>query len=369
MLLNFNELTLEVKAATNQTIIGSKRNLADVTICTRALLDDQPFYVDESRRAFFTPLESSKYKSSHSLTIPIKYLDKKLGVINFTDFETDDTLDKGKVQQLINLTKHLAVHLYAPLTKEQLESKIRQFEDANKRLIDMDELKTNLTNFIVHDLKGPITTVMANLDMLSYQPLTAEQLDCVTLAMDDIYKLQEMVLNILDVQKMEQGKSTIYRDETDIKTLIQRELDPFKNLLSLKNIELKLDGVSSHLCYIDEILIGRVMTNLFRNALEYSPAGGKISITTDYDDRKKELVVRISDQGKGIPDDLKGKIFDKFYQTKNNIKRIKTSTGLGLAFCKFAINAHGGNIWVEDSEAGGATFVFNILETLPERED
>jgi len=78
MIINPDDLTLEVKAATNHEIIGLKRKLCDVTISTRALIDDTPFYSDEKRRSFFTPLDSSQYSSEFSVSIPIKYLDKNL---------------------------------------------------------------------------------------------------------------------------------------------------------------------------------------------------------------------------------------------------------------------------------------------------
>jgi signal transduction histidine kinase len=231
--------------------------------------------------------------------------------------------------------------------------------------MELDELRTNLTGFIVHDLKGPITTIMANLDMLNYEPLTPQQFEYVNLATEDVYKMQNMVLNILDVLKLEEGKIMIYREETDIYTLAKREITSLKNVLSRRNIELEFEG-GSHICYIDENLIGRVVTNLLRNAIEHSPDGGKIRLNIQYHDSQKETRVSIADQGKGVPDDLKEKIFDKFFQVEGETKQRKTSTGLGLTFCKLVVNAHGGDIWVEDSEDRGSRFVFALPETLKE---
>lgn len=365
MIINPDDLTLEVKAATNPEIIGLKRKLCDVTISTRALIDDKPFYSDEKRRSFFTPLESSQYSSEFSLSIPIKYLDKKLGVINLTDSKDGKPFTKEQETTAIDIVEHLAPYIYAAQTKDMLERKVKKLEETNKRLMELDELKTNLTSFIVHDLKGPITTIMANLDMLNYEPLTPQQFEYVNLAMEDVYKMQNMVMNILDVLKLEEGKIMIYREETDIYTLAKREIAPLRNVLSRRNIELSLEG-NSHICYIDENLIGRTITNLLRNAIEHSPDGGKIRLKIQYHDGQKETRISIADQGKGIPDDLKEKIFDKFFQMEGETKLRKTSTGLGLTFCKLVINAHGGDIWVEDSENGGAKFVFTLPDTIKE---
>ncbi len=365
MIVSPEDLTLEVKASTNPEIIGLKRKLCDVTIATRALIDDEPFHSDGKRRSFFKPLEFSQYSSEDSLSVPIKYFDKKLGVINLTDSEGGRPFTIEQEVIATDIAQHLAPYIYAEQTKELLEKKVKQLESANKQLVELDELKTSLTSFIVHDLKGPITTIMANLDMLNYEPLTPQQFEYVNLAAEDVYKMQNMVMNILDVLKLEEGKIRIYREETDIYTLSKREITSLKNVLSRRNIELAVEG-NSHICYIDENLIGRVITNLLRNAIEHSPDRGRISLTIQYHENKKETVISIADRGKGVPDEMKDRIFDKFFQMEGETKQRKTSTGLGLTFCKLVVNAHGGNIWVEDSGDGGAKFIFTLPETLKE---
>ncbi len=365
MIVSPEDLTLEVKASTNPEIIGLKRKLCDVTIATRALIDDEPFHSDGKRRSFFKPLEFSQYSSEDSLSVPIKYFDKKLGVINLTDSEGGRPFTIEQEVIATDIAQHLAPYIYAEQTKELLERKVKQLESANKQLVELDELKTSLTSFIVHDLKGPITTIMANLDMLNYEPLTPQQFEYVNLAAEDVYKMQNMVMNILDVLKLEEGKIRIYREETDIYTLSKREITSLKNVLSRRNIELAVEG-NSHICYIDENLIGRVITNLLRNAIEHSPDRGRISLTIQYHENKKETVISIADRGKGVPDEMKDRIFDKFFQMEGETKQRKTSTGLGLTFCKLVVNAHGGNIWVEDSGDGGAKFIFTLPETLKE---
>ncbi|MBI3592902.1 MAG: GAF domain-containing protein [Nitrospirae bacterium] len=365
MIINPDDLTLEVKAATNPALIGLKRRLSDVTISTRALLDDVPFHADKRRLSFFMPADCTKYASCHSLSIPIKYQNKKIGVLNLTDSKNSRRLTKRQEALAVEIIEHLAIYIYAAQTKELLERKIKKFEDAMTELMRLDELKTSLTSFIVHDLKGPISTIMANLDMMSYEPLAPQQFEYVNLALTDVYRMQRMVMNILDVLKLEEGKIKIFREETDIYTLAKREMASFKNLLSMRNIEIMLEG-NSHLCYIDENLIGRAISNLLINAIEHSPDRKEIVLRIQYDAAEKETVVSVSDRGIGIPDELKGKIFDKFFQVEEGKMQRKTTTGLGLTFCKLVVNAHGGDIRVEDAEEGGARFVFTLPETLKE---
>jgi K+-sensing histidine kinase KdpD len=362
MLINYDEMTVEVKAATNESIVGFSRNLSDVTISTRAILDNEPFHVGSGDRSFFDELESSNYQSEYSLSIPIRHLDKRLGVVNFTDFEDSGKIDPETERRAVDLIKHFAAYLYAVLSREQLETKVRKLEDANTELRSLNEMKTSLTGFIIHDLKGPISTIVANLDMMGYDPMTPEQSECLNLATEDVYRMQNMVMDMLDVMKMEEGAIAIYREDTDIRDLVEREAASFENLLSRKNIRLDVNAISRSL-YIDGDLIGRVLINLVRNAISYAPEGGVITVSAGYNSESKETVVSVADQGKGIPVEMREKIFEKYCRCENGSSVVK-GTGMGLTFCKMIVEAHGGLIWVEDSESGGAKFVFTLPETL-----
>lgn len=363
MIIKQEDLSLEVRASTNPAIIGCKKKLSEVSISTRALLDDEPFLLDEKRQAFFQPQDSSKYSVQRALSIPIKYLNKKVGVINFADMENNQPFTKEQELLATRLAEYLSPFIYATQTTELLEKKVKSLEEANKRFKELDELKANLTAFIVHDLKGPISTIMANLDMLNYEELTPQQFEYVNLATEDVNKMLGMVMNILDVLKLEEGKIKIYREETDIYALARREAEANKNVLSRRNLEMVLEG-EPLLCYIDELLTGRVIQNLLRNAIDYSPEGGKITLSVRRDKDRKEIVVSIADAGKGVPDDQKEKVFDKFFQINEESQDRKASTGLGLTYCKLVVDAHGGNIRVEDAVGGGAKFLFTIPETL-----
>jgi signal transduction histidine kinase len=363
MIINREQLTLEVRASTNEAIIGLKRELSDVTIATRAIIDDKPFHVASGERSFFDKLDSSAYQSDYSLSVPVKYLDRKLGVINFTDFASTAERDDEIERRAMAIIRHFAAYLSAELGREELETKIGKLEEANQKLQQLGELKTNLTGFIIHDLKGPISTIMANLDMLGYDPLTPEQSEYLGLATEDVFRMQNMVMDILDVMKLEDGAISIFREDVDIKTLIEKEAASFANIIARKNIALEINA-ESHVSYLDENLIGRVIVNILRNAIAHSPDGGRIIISACYDDRPKEVAVSISDQGCGIPEDMREKIFEKYCRSDEDLKSAKIGTGMGLTFCRLVVAAHGGNIWAGGAESGGAKFVFTLPETL-----
>ncbi|MBF0329181.1 MAG: hypothetical protein HQL10_08480 [Nitrospirae bacterium] len=364
MAVNSEEQALEVVASTKRELIGSKRKLSDVTISTRALLDNTPLTTNPETLSYFQPLEASKFKCHYSINIPFSFLDKRLGVLILSDPNNGVSLSVEQEASAIKLARHIAPYIYAIQGKGLLESKLAKNEEMFRQLQEADGLKTDLVNFIVHDLKGPISTIMANLDMLSYEELTELQLEYLNIATSDIYKLQRMVMNILDVSKLEDGKVKIYRDEVDIYDLINRETSSCKNSLNQRNIQLNIEG-ASHICYIDESLIGRVLANLLFNAIDYSPEGAVMNVILHYDADKHESVISISDQGTGVQDEFKEKIFEKFFQVHSETSQRKATTGLGLTFCKLVVTAHGGRIWIEDTPGGGATFKLTLPEKLP----
>jgi two-component system sensor histidine kinase KdpD len=363
MLINYDDMTVEVRAATNPAVVGFSRNLSDVTISTRAILDNEPFHVGSGGRSFFDELDATKYRSEYSISIPIRHFDKRLGVVNFTDFSDTGAVDPGAERRAVELIKHFAAYLYAVLSREQLEKKVARLEESNSELRELNDMKTSLTGFIIHDLKGPISTIVANLDMMGYDPLTPEQAECLSLATEDIFRMQNMVMDMLDVMKMEEGAVAIYREDHDIRSLIEREAAQFANLLARRNMRIEIDAVSRSI-YIDGDLIGRVLVNLLRNAVYHAPEGSLITAAAWYNAESREVVVSVSDQGKGIPPEMRERIFEKYCRLGNGGGMGKGS-GMGLTFCKLIVEAHGGFIWVEDADTGGARFVFTLPEMLP----
>ena len=110
----------------------------------------------------------------------------------------------------------------------------------------------------------------------------------------------------------------------------------------------------------DKNILYRVITNLVDNAIKYSNADGKIAVEASYGKKENELLFCISDEGPGIPEEYREKIFQSFFTIDRGNNEITNSTGIGLSFCKLAIEAHGGKIWVEENSHGGSRFYFTL---------
>lgn len=238
--------------------------------------------------------------------------------------------------------------------RKQMEEELSR---TNERLIELDRMKSDLTHFIVHDMKGPLSSVMTNIELLGMKRPAPEEAEYLNLALSDVHKLQRMAHNILDVLVSEENPMSVRMEETDIGALIAGEASSFRTMASLRGIEMSIDG-NRAFCRLDPALISRTVSNLLMNAFENTPDGGRVSVSFGIDKTGTELTVSVSDRGKGVPDVLKERIFDKFFRVCCGAS--SSGRGLGLAFCGMAVNSHGGRIWVEDAPGGGARFVFML---------
>lgn len=362
MLIDYNEMAIEVAASTNPKIVGLKRKLSDVSISTMALVENEALWIDNQSRNYFQSLDSSKYESSSSLSIPIKYFDKKLGVMNLTDFQDIKAFVEEDIEVVKELVSMVSPMIFSEIASLNCSDYARRLENKHNQLIELDRMKTELINFIVHDLKGPISVVIANLDMLSYDDLTEQQAELVNLAYEETEKLQRMVLNILDVQKLEEAKISILREETDLNEVVLQQVRSLSGILRRRKIE--VDVVGSHaICYIDVELIGRTITNILLNAIEHSPDNSRITVKVSLDENN-DVILSVEDMGGGIPEDMLEKVFDKYFQALVEGRTYtKTSTGLGLTFCKLVVDAHGGSIGVENTTKG-ALFTIRLPQNV-----
>ena len=168
-----------------------------------------------------------------------------------------------------------------------------------------------------------------------------------------------MIQNLLDVAKMEEEKLELRKEPVDIAALILDRLQHFEALAvtEKKTITASVDK-SIPPVNMDKSLIERVINNLLTNALHHTSSGGVIKLGVKNSDGFAE--VTIADNGEGIPEEYREKIFEKFVQVKKKQAHLRTGTGLGLTFCKMVVETHGGSIRVDSELGKGSAFIFKI---------
>ncbi len=274
----------------------------------------------------------------------------------------DDFLTKpvDRIELLIRVKSLLRIKKYS----DDLVKSYEILHKKNQQLREIEQAREGLMHMIIHDLRSPLTIISGNLDICLMKLGSNVGLKpYIEKCQHYCSYLDEIIQSLLDVYKMEQGKLQLNKGKIDPWTLAIQARDQFLVQAEIKGVELKLDRLTSlPEVEMDQMLIGRVLSNLLDNAIRHTPENGIVRLTMEYRDQDSALYVRVIDSGEGLPEEYKDKIFDKFQQI--SLKKSDNpigSCGLGLTFSKMAVELHGGRIWVESTaEKEGCTFAFRI---------
>ena len=246
-------------------------------------------------------------------------------------------------------------------TKALLQSK-----ELNDEVLQLEQTKEDLRKMIVHDLRTPITSIKMSLELLRNQmdAIDEKQEELIQIAAADAEDALLLINNILDLSKMEAHKMEVRKEDTSISEMFRETVARVKPLTARQGLSLEIKEETEDVyCEIDKHLISRVLTNLLSNAFKFAEKKSSVILSVkQFEDGKVEIGV--VNKGQTISKADQKKIFEKFGQGADD--KVNLGTGLGLTFCKFAAEAHGGSIRVESPppyyKTGAGFFV-----TLPLR--
>lgn len=253
---------------------------------------------------------------------------------------------------------HSRVATHLELRRKRLELK-----ESNDRLRELESLRDSLVHMLVHDLRSPLASLSSYLSVLNREMvsvLSPQQRDDIEQALKSAKRMVLMVNSMLDVNKLDAGKMTLRMAECDLVALVREVVGSLESLAEGRTLTIQSRSEKLFASF-DSGLIFRVIQNLVANALKFTAADvGRIEVSIDR--IPDGLRLQVSDNGPGIAAEHHSRIFDKFGQVGGTEVRRVFSTGLGLPFCKLAIEAHGGSIGVKSEESRGATFWFVLPE-------
>lgn len=257
------------------------------------------------------------------------------------------TKRKKAESKIVEINRNLEKTVEKQVAKIKSQNDILEIN--MQKLVDLQKHKEDLTTMIVHDLKNPLNALI---NMPSSYPPKEKR------AMKDYLanKMLLLVMNILDVQKFKEKKVILNRTDEKVFSIVKTAIEQQRYNIKAKNIDIQMDSKTDAIVNIDKELIERVFQNLFSNALKYTPTGGKIEIEITPIENNS-IKIAISDNGTGIQQGNLKHIFDKYNHSKN---RKQYSTGIGLTFCKIAIEAHGGSIGIDETYTNGAKIWFTL---------
>ena len=235
-----------------------------------------------------------------------------------------------------------------------------QLQENYGRLQELEKMRDDLTNMIVHDLRTPLSSIMAGLQTIPMLgALDSSQQECCDIALRSSAALLDMINDLLDISKLEGGPPDLTTTELDMRALIESALEQVSSAAAQRNIVWQREFAPELTKFTgDEDKLRRTLVNLLGNAIKFSPAGGQIIVGTRA--QASELNLWVRDHGEGIPREAFERIFEKFGQVADRKAGRAMSTGLGLALCKMVADAHGGRIWVESELGQGSTFTLAL---------
>jgi len=277
------------------------------------------------------------------------------------------TLSLFLVVSISLLTLMFFLLLFLFLKKDQalleLKAKYEHLLKMESDHFKQSKQRDDYVAMMVHELRSPLSVIKGSADLVMREEKNLEEDQKYTLLAqikESTGDLLEVVNDILDVSKIESGRFEVKKRKGDLNKVLQEEADYYMALARDKEI-----GVETRLAddlppfEFDENRIKHVMNNLLSNALKFTGAGGKVVIESSMLDNY-HVQVGVIDTGSGVPDDMKGKLFNKFVQMENRKESKEKGTGLGLVIAKGIVEAHGGSVWVEDNQPVGAKFLFTI---------
>jgi len=248
-------------------------------------------------------------------------------------------------------------------THLELRRQRRELQASYDKLRESERMRDSLVHMIVHDLRSPLTAISAYLELFGQaakEKLGAETQEDVANALHATRNMIRMINGILDVSKMEAQMMKLDLRECDLVRVVGQSLDDLESLVGSRRLAFKPPAAPARVL-ADQEIISRIVQNFLANALRFTPADGEIHVGLVAE--AEHVRVFVADTGPGIPPDFRESIFDKFFQIGGSALPTNRSTGLGLAFCKMAVEAHGGRIGVDSELGKGSSFWF----TLPRR--
>jgi len=365
---NIDKKNIEGGVEISKTLINKVINESIPVVTMDARIDDR--FANESSVIAFG-LRSV-------LCVPLIIKDRTIGAIYVDNRAKTGVFTPKDKELLMSFANHAAIaidnaRLYDSLRKSideklALQKQVHDEEKKSAVLHETNRLREALAEYIVHDLRNPLTSILAGLEILLMKiPAGASKNDVDTLKMvhSSAKYTDTLVNSMLAIYEMEAGQLRWQKETITLNGLVERIFDCQRKLLS-QGVILTRTIPSSLRLVADPALVERILMNLVGNAVKFT-TNGAIQVKAQKAEEADFILISVTDTGPGIPETDLEKVFDKFHQvrTKKETGQRSPSSGLGLTFCKLAVELMGGRIWVKSKLGVGSTFYI----TLPGREE
>lgn len=244
--------------------------------------------------------------------------------------------------------------------QHELVREIAERQAAESALRKSEELRGDLVQMIVHDLRSPVASLLLSLQLVRrdlLKQLGGQQRGDLDNAIENTRRLERMINSLLDVYRLESGQMPLAMERCDLCRPIEEAFTSLSGLTAGRDVAfIRADAAMNAVC--DPKAVRRIVENLISNALRLTPQSGRVKVTVERNNGQAR--VSVSDTGPGIPELHRTVIFEKYGQLETAKEGFKHTSGLGLSFCKLAVEAQGGTIGLESTLGEGSTFWFTL---------
>jgi signal transduction histidine kinase len=228
----------------------------------------------------------------------------------------------------------------------------------------VDELRHSLTQVAIHDLKNPLTAIIAGLStvMRREDAIPSEENRMLDVVLRSAKRQSALIDTLLDLDRIENHELKLQYGRIDVRRLLDGCVEEASVSAQPMRIRINnLSGASVEQVYADEQILRRVLMNLLQNSIKYTPESGSVTVRATR--KGSGMDFELVDSGPGVPPEALDRIFDKFYRVEGQDQGRRRGIGLGLYFCKLAVEAHGGSISAENAEGAGLRVRFRIPQS------
>ena len=366
--------TPEAAAAIGASTIPFHNILIPVTavdnFCVKAYLDQKPYITSDWKDILSPPLDPAAARANQnaagiktSMVYPVVVKGKSAGIVIFSMVKDYSQVSGAEFDLIRGFTEIVGVAVQNARLYSDLQATTNKLDSANKQLQQLDKLKDEFISVTSHELRAPMTAIKSYTWLVLNDkagPLEPKAHDHLDKVYQSTERLIHLVNEMLDVSRIESGRVQLRKENFGIKLLGDDVFSDFtaraaEQTLTLQNL------IPEDLPQImaDREKIHQVLENLVSNAIKFTPADGKITLTARINENNLETSV--TDTGAGIAPEDQQKLFVKFGRLENSlIARAGTGSGLGLYICRQYVGLHGGKIWFTSEIGKGSTFTFSL---------
>jgi signal transduction histidine kinase len=308
--------------------------------------------------------EDFEWHPEDVLFVPLYTRDGQITAYLSVDDPVDRLVPSRETIEMLEIFgNHVVVALENARLVQSLGERTHELEDANRRMGELNQLKSSFLSAVSHELRTPLTSIRAYLDSLR-DDLEGKGLEAplrfVGILDDEARRLSDLIDSVLQFSHLERGSNPMEFKSLDAREPVRIAAEALLPLADAKKVSLQIEVPDAEIrVEADLDLLKQLLLHLGGNAIKFTAPGGhvRILVTADSD---RGLTLAVSDTGIGIPEDHLERIFERFYQVDQSLVRRFGGTGLGLALCKSIVELHGGTIAVESSVGEGSTFTVRL---------